>query len=41
MKGKIIDIGTYVDEFGNKTYRISIETEEEPKVRLGNCEIKQ
>jgi len=42
MKGEVIDIGTYTDEFNNKTFRIVIEFTENPKnIHLGKCEIKQ
>ena len=42
MKGEIIDIGVYIDEFNNRTYRIVVEFTENPKhIHLGNAEIKQ
>lgn len=41
MKGKIIDIATFEDEYHNITYRITVEFSEIPKHKLGKCEVKQ
>jgi len=41
MKGDIIDIGIFEDEFRSKTYRINIEFKEKPQFKLGECEVKQ
>lgn len=41
MKGEIIDIGVFVDTFGNKEYRVTINFNEVPKIHLGSCEVKQ
>ena len=41
MKGEIIDIGIYEDEFRNRTFRITIEYKEKPSFKLGKCELKQ
>ena len=41
MKGEIIDLGVFEDEFKARTFRITIEFEEKPKLMLGTCEVKQ
>ena len=41
MKGEIIDIGIYEDEYRNKEFRITIIFREKPKFRLGECEVNQ
>ena len=41
QKGEIIDIATFVDEFKNKCYRITIEFEKRPELKLGKCEVEQ
>ena len=41
MKGEIIDIGMFVDEFRNVSYRITIEFKERPLFKLGEIELKQ
>ncbi len=41
MKGKIIDIATWVDEFKNETFRMVIESSTPPPFKIGECEVKQ
>ena len=41
MKGEIIDIGIYEDEFRNRLHRVTIEFKDKPKFRLGECEVNQ
>lgn len=41
MKGKIIDIGIYEDQYYNRNYRVVVEFKEEPPFKLGEAELKQ
>ena len=42
MKGEIIDIATYTNEYEQRSWRITIEVAEKPtELHLGNCEVKQ
>lgn len=41
MKGTIIDIGKFEDGFNNVPYRVTIEYDELPPFKLGECELKQ
>lgn len=40
-KGEIIAINTMTNDYEQRNYQIVIETQDKPKLRLGECEVKQ
>ena len=40
MKGEIVDISTWEDEFKTKIYKIVVEFKETLPFKLGKCEVK-